>query len=91
MLRADACSDRYSMPRRLQYRTSFEDLPSLAFGSRAVREEREVLRDAHRLMSAGFVLCGGEMLEQFVARHSDYLEKPACPRGLSMQSGREVV
>lgn len=75
VLRADACSARYSIPRGLQYRTSYEDLPSRAFGASAIREERALIRDAHRLISAGFVLYGSETLEEFIARHSDYLEK----------------
>lgn len=75
VLRADACSGRYPLPRDLQYRTPFEDLPSLAFGGRALREERLLMRDAHRLISVGFSLHGSETLEEFVSRHSDYLEK----------------
>ncbi|MEW6008217.1 MAG: hypothetical protein AB1629_01095 [Candidatus Omnitrophota bacterium] len=75
MLRVDACMERYSTSRDSQYRTSFEDLPSYSFGSSAVREERRLMRDVHRLISAGFVPQAWESLEEFVQGHSDVLEE----------------
>lgn len=73
VLRADACSERYFTSRDSQYRTSFEDLPSLCLGSSAVRQERRLMRDVHRLISAGFVPQGWESLEEFVERYHDVL------------------
>ena len=75
VLRVDACSDRYSLPRELQYRSYLEDLPSQSFGSSAVRDEMALIRDVHRLMAIGFTPIGSETLEEFVARHCDFLGK----------------
>ena len=75
VLRADACQHRYSMPRDMQYRTYSEDLPSRSFGMSAVREERRLMEDARWLIASGFQLKASETLENFVARHSDFLGK----------------
>jgi hypothetical protein len=74
VLRADSCMDRYSMPRDMQYRTAFEDLPSLSFGVSALREERRLQAKAAALASKGFRPCHCEPLEDFTERHSDILE-----------------
>jgi hypothetical protein len=74
VLRADSCMDRYSMPRDMQYRTAFEDLPSLSFGVSALREERRLQAKAAALASKGFRPCPCEHLEDFTERHSDILE-----------------
>ena len=70
VLRADACSDRFSIPRDKQYRTALEDMPSYSFGSRALGQERALMADVYRLLAAGFTICGAETLEDFVARCS---------------------
>ena len=76
VLRTDACMERYSIPRKYQYRTSFEDLPSYSFGLSAVRQERRLMRDVYRLTELGFRLSGPEPLEEFVARHRGVLKDP---------------
>jgi len=75
VLRVDACSERYSIPRDMQYRTFDEDLPSYAFGMSAVWEEKRLLRDAHQLIALGVRLEAGQTLEDFVAQHSEVLER----------------
>lgn len=73
VLRADACAERYSTSRHSQYRTPFEDLPSLSFGSSAVREENRLLRRVHRLRAYGYLPHPWESLEEFVERYHDVL------------------
>lgn len=75
VLRADACFDRHSLPRKHQYRTWQEDLPCCSFGSSAVREEQRLLRDVHRLLAIGLAPAGHESLEEFVERYHDCLEE----------------
>ena len=75
VLRADACAERYFSSRDSQYRTSFEDLPSLSFGSSAVREERRLMRDVHRLTAYGYLPHPWESLEEFVERYRDVLDE----------------
>lgn len=75
VLRADACMERYLLPRDCQYRTKLEDFVSGAFGSSAVWEERSLMRDVHRLIAEGHRLLPFEALEDFVARHSDILQE----------------
>ena len=74
VLRADACTDRYSLPRKYQYRSWREDLPSRSFGASALREERRLMGAVYRLISAGIRPSGSESLEEFVERHKDRLE-----------------
>jgi len=69
VLRADACSERYALPRDMQYRTAAEDLPAYSFGASALREEGRLMRDVHELMSLGLVIQGTESPEKFVARY----------------------
>ena len=71
VLRADACMDRYSIPRQAQYCTWQEDLPANSFGLSAVFEERRLINAVHRLISAGLRPSSGESLEDFVQRHQD--------------------
>lgn len=74
VLRADACMKRHSdSSRSHEYRTWFEDLPERAYGSSAARQEWYLMKDVYRLRSAGFKLSGSESLEDFVARHRDFL------------------
>jgi len=75
VLRADSCCDRYSLPRRYQYRNRFEDLVQYSFGRRGLREESELMRCAYYLKSLGFSPDVNEDIEGFVARHKDRLEK----------------
>ncbi|MBM3253977.1 MAG: hypothetical protein FJZ16_06985 [Candidatus Omnitrophica bacterium] len=75
VLRADACFDRHSQPRRYQYRTYQEDLPSYSFGMSAVREERRLMRKVYQLISLDLKPQGSETLEEFVQRNSDSLEE----------------
>ena len=75
VLRADSCSDRYSLPRRYQYRNRFEDLVQYSFGRRALGQESELMRCAYYLKSLGFSPDTDEDIEGFVARHKDRLEK----------------
>lgn len=75
VLRADACSERYFTSRQSQYRTSFEDLPSLSFGSSAVRQESWLLRQAHRLREYGYLPHPWESLEEFVERYRHVLQE----------------
>jgi hypothetical protein len=73
VLRVDACFARHSLPRKYQYRTWQEDLPSSSFGRSALREEYCLQRDVHRLISAGLTPQGHEGLEEFVERYRDVL------------------
>lgn len=75
LLRVDGCMQRYSVSRDSQYRTWQEDLPSRSFGMSALRQERRLMRDVSRLISAGFVPLASETLEQFVERNRDFLGK----------------
>lgn len=75
VLRADACMDRYSIPRKYQYRNSFEDLPEYSFGMCAVREERRLMRKVYRLMEKGYKPLGSESLESFVKKHEGLLNE----------------
>ena len=77
VLRVDACSDRYLTPRRFQYRTRSEDLPSYSFGSRELREEAALIRDAHQFIASGFKIQASESVEDFVVRCGDSAEKEA--------------
>ena len=74
VLCTDACMQRYSIPRKYQYRTSFEDLPSYSFGLSAVWEEKRLIRKVHQIMEKGFRPKGDESLEVFVERYKDVLE-----------------
>ncbi len=75
VLRADACTERYSGSYQSQYRTSFEDLPEKAFGSSAVWEERNLMKNVYKLMAKGFKPNGSESLEDFVEKHKDLLDE----------------
>lgn len=72
LLRVDACFRRHSLPRRFQEQFPSEDISS-SFGHSALREEYQLQRDVHRLISAGFVPRGWESLEEFVERYRDVL------------------
>lgn len=75
VLRADACMERYSVPRSSQYRTYSEDLPQNSFGLSAVWEERRLMKDVYKLISKGFKPNGSENLESFVEKHRDLLDE----------------
>lgn len=73
VLCTDSCMKRYSISRKYQYRTSFEDLPSYSFGLSALREEKRLMRKVYQIMEKGFKPKGDESLEVFVERHKDVL------------------
>lgn len=72
VLRADACSQRYAIPRNNQYHSSFEDLPQHSFGASALWEERRLMNAVYALLAQG-IRPGKESLEDFVARNQHRL------------------
>jgi hypothetical protein len=75
VLRADACMERYFVPRDAELRTFQEDLPSYSFGMSAVWEEHRLMRDVYRLISLGISPKGDYSLEEFVEKHRHLLSE----------------
>jgi hypothetical protein len=74
VLRADACFERHSLPRKFQEQFPSEDT-SLSFGHSAMWQERKLQNNVALLLSKGFRLLATETLEEFVQRHADVLKE----------------
>jgi len=75
VLRADACMERHTISRNVQYRTNEEDLPQNSFGLSALWEERRLMKSVYQLMAKGVKPNGSESLEDFVEKHQDLLDE----------------